>query len=505
MSTTAVVVPSNIQLPAHLQRADVVAQIAAANAAAAGGVRAGGFPSISLKANKFSIRDGGDTTALMNPPAAPGQPALPMMCLEIVVVDANPALSHTFFEGEYVEGENQEPACRSANGVTPDTDAPKPQSAACATCPQYQWGSAVSKLTGKEIRACTDSKQLAILPAGDLAFKMLGLQIGPGSLTNWGKYVSALSGRGYGVSTLVTNVTFDQTKTGVLEFSFNRFLTEDEFNKVNERKQGSDVNVIVAQSRTIATPAALPAPAAQAAVAAQPEQPAQAVQQSAVVTGFGAIPVQSEPAPASAAMAEPAQATPPATASATLPMQTSDPFAGQPPHIAAAVTAAGGLGTTAGDATYKALTGADAPRQEPESDPFAGLPPHVKLAVDAAGGLGTPAGDATYKALAPTTPAPAAAEPPARKRRTRAEIEADKAATAAAQPATAAAQPAAAQPAPAASASPAAAAATGFGAAPAASAAPATAAAPQQATAQVAAAGASLAEKLRAKLGLPAQ
>jgi hypothetical protein len=491
MSNTAVVVPANLQLPAHLQSPDIATQIAAANAAAAGGVRAGGFPTISLKANKFSIRDGGEVAPLMNPPAAPGQPALPKMCLEVVVIDANPALSHTYFAGEYVEGENKEPDCRSANGVVPDSDAPSPQAAACATCPQYQWGSAVSNLTGKPIRACTDSKQLAVIPAGDLSYKMLGLQVGPGSLSNWGKYIQALSGRGYGVATLVTNITFDQTKTGVLEFSFNRFLTEEEFAKVNARKAGDDVKLIVAQSRELA-PASAPAHIAIAA-------PAQ--QESVATAGpFGAqVPAQAVP---SAAAAEVTQA--PATASVATVVANSpaasepaDSFAGQPPHVQTAVTAAGGLGTPAGAATYKALTGKDAPAEEeeqPEADPFAGLPPHVKLAVDAAGGLGTPAGDATYKALAPASPTPST-EPPKRKRRTRAEIEAEKAKEPAAPAAAAAAtatpavvaQPAAAAPA----------AQVGFGAAP--------AAAQPAATAQVVAAGASLAEKLRAKLGLPAQ
>ena len=484
MSNTAVVVPANLQLPAHLQSPDIAAAIAAANAAAAGGVRAGGFPTISLKANKFSIRDSGEVTALMNPPAAPGQPALPMMCLEVVIVDANPALSHTFFAGEYVEGENKEPDCRSANGVTPDSDAPTIQSAACATCPQYQWGSAVSKLTGKPIRACNDSKQLAVVPAGDLSYKMLGLQVGPGSLTNWGKYIQALSGRGYGVATLVTNITFDQTKTGVLEFSFNRFLTEAEYIKVNERKTGDDVHVIVAQSRTLA-----PAPAAAVALPAQ--APAHIAiagpsNSNGVGTSFGAS--ASITPEYQAAQAQ--QNADTRAAMDAMPVAAADPFAGQPPHVLAAVSAAGGLGSPAGDATYKALTGKDVPADEaPATDPFAGLPPHVKLAVDAAGGLGTPAGDATFKALAPTTPA----EPPKRTRRTRAEIEADKKAAETAAPA------AAAQPIVVATPAAAPAAQVGFGAAPAA-AAPAA-----QATAQAVAAGASLAEKLRAKLGLPAQ
>ncbi|MBK8773063.1 MAG: hypothetical protein IPM06_21900 [Rhizobiales bacterium] len=319
MSTAVSIVPSNLQLPAHLQSPDIAAAIAAANAAATGGVRSGGFPSIGIKANKFSIKDGDETTVLMMAPAAAGQPPLPMMCLEIVVVDANPALSHTFFEDEYVEGEHLEPTCRSANGVTPDADVVAKQNPVCATCPQYAWGSKISKLTGKPVRACGDSKQLAVLPANDLNFKMLGLAVKAGSLKNWGSYVSALSGRGYGIATLVTNVTFDQTANGVLQFSFNRFLTEAEFIRVNERKTGDDVRLITAQSRGAAVPAlaapanlGLPAPdvAAPAYVA-----PAAATGQTG---GFGASQI-TDPAYLAAQAAENARAHALAAAAATPP------------------------------------------------------------------------------------------------------------------------------------------------------------------------------------------
>lgn len=503
MSTAVVsVVPSNLQLPAHLQSPDIAASIAAANAAAAGGVRAGGFPTISIKSNHFHIRDGDETVTLMLPPAAPGQPALPMMCLEVVIVDANPALSHTYFAGEYVEGENVEPSCRSGNGITPDQDVAVKQSAACATCPQYAWGSKISKLTGKPVRACGDSKQLAVVPANDLAYKMLGLQIKAGSLKNWGTYIQALSGRGYGVSTLVTNITFDQSANGVLQFSFNRFLSEAEYIKVNERKTGDDVKLIIAQSRGLAAAPALSAPAANlglpppevaAPVYATATPPAASIPATPPppATGFGAAPA---PAP------EPAAPTSPTA---------EQPFAGLEPHVQMAVAAVGGLETHAGQRTYQALTGIDF------------------MALVAA--MSTPAPAA----------APAAAEPPKRSRRTRAEMEAAKQpapvagtvpnlshipadimatinavgatsaagqaliaaypppqATAPVTSATPQATPAAAPPSPA--APPAAVApTTGFGAAP----APVTTVAP---TAQVAAAGASLAEKLRAKLGIAA-
>lgn len=510
----SVVVPSNLQLPAHLQSPDIAASIAAANAAAAGGVRAGGFPSIGIKANKFSIKDGDETTVLMLPPAAPGQPSLPMMCLEVVVVDANPALSHTFFEGEYVEGEHLEPTCRSANGITPDADVVAKQSTACATCPQYAWGSKISKLTGKPVRACGDSKQLAVVPANDLNYKMLGLAVKAGSLKNWGTYIQALSGRGYGVSTLVTNITFDQTANGVLQFTFNRFLSEAEYLKVNERKAGDDVKLIVAQSRSLAPAAALPAPAANlglpapetAAPAYTAPAPAAAPTAPVQVGGFGAV---AAPAPAPEPVATPAAA--PATPTGP---SATDPFAGMEPHVQMAVAAVGGLETHAGQRTYQALTGLD------------------YMAMVAAISAAPPSASAPAAAGA----APAPAEPPKRSRRTRAEMEAAKqpAAAPAAQaadlshippeimatinavgassqagqaliaaypaPTPAVAAPVATpqpQAAPVVTQPAAAPPSTGFGAAPAA----AVAAAP---TAQVVASGASLAEKLRAKLGLPA-
>lgn len=510
MSTAVSVVPSNLQLPAHLQSPDIAASIAAANAAAAGGVRAGGFPTISIKSNHFHIKDGDETTTLMVPPASPGAPALPMMCLEVVVVDANPALAHTFFgeqkNGVWVqkvweEGMKDEPTCRSANGATPDTDSPALQSAACATCSWYAWGSATSKMTGKPTRACGDSKQLAVVPANDLAYKMLGLQIKAGSLKNWGTYIQALSGRGYGVSTLVTNVTFDATANGILNFSFNRFLTEAEYIKVNERKTGDDVKLIIAQSRGLGAAPALPAPTANlglpAPEVAAPAHIAQPAAPAAPATGFGASPV-ADPTPAP----EPVAPTSPTA---------EQPFAGLEPHVKMAVDAVGGLETHAGQRTYQALTGIDF------------------MALVAA--LSAPGAAA----------APAVAEPPKRSRRTRAEMEAAKQpaaqpvtgtvpnlshipadimatinavgatsaagqaliaaypapqATAPEPTATPQATPAAAPPSPA--APPAAVApTTGFGAAPAA----VVQATP---TAQVVASGASLAEKLRAKLGIAA-
>ena len=355
-TSTQVTVPTGMTLPAHLQTPEIAAQIAAANAAAAGGVKIGSaFPRISIENNQFSIIDGDETTLLRNPPAQPGQPALPMMCLEIVIVAANPAVSKTYYPGKWVRGgEAIAPSCKSSNGVVPDVGVDDPQSTACAVCPQNQWGSKVSELSGKDIKACDDSKQLAVLPANDLQFKALGFSIKKGSLKNWGLYIKDLTGRGYPVSGLVTNVTFDADTTGVLNFSVNRWLTAEEYAHVQQRATGSDVQNIV-DSGMPSVPQ-LPAPA-KVIQLAPPVQAALAAA-SPPVTNSPALAPTPDPVPPKRTRRtrEQIAADEAAKVSKAAPVPTVDPFAGQAAHVKPAVEAAGGLGTPGGDAVFKALT-----------------------------------------------------------------------------------------------------------------------------------------------------
>lgn len=365
MSNDIVAIPTNLALPARLQQPGIAAQIAADNAAAAGGIKTGGFARISIDANKFSIVDGGETQPLTTP-GAPGQPALPMMCLEVVVVLANPSLSKTYYAKKWVKGSADEPDCRSANGQAPDPDVAQKQHTNCAACPQNQWGSKISELSGKEIKACGDSKQLALLPANDLAYKALGLAVKAGSLSNWGKYIQALSGRGYPITELVTNVTFDATQNGVLNFGFNRFLSDDEAAKVKARAAGDDVKNIVSPSRTIAAPALAapvaapalaapvepvvatptvfaPSPVQQAPVFAQPEQP------PVMNTGFGAAPAPAAPAPEVPA-AEPKRKRAPRQPTAPATGTADQRIAHLSPEFQAAIAAGGGADSVIGQA-----------------------------------------------------------------------------------------------------------------------------------------------------------
>lgn len=403
MSTSVVVLP-NIQLPEHLRSPEAVAARAQANANAAGGIPLGGFPTISLKANHFNLRRGGENTVMMAKPDKPGQPATPLACLEIVVLDSNPSVSKVYFKKQWVEGQDSEPDCRSANGVTPDADIFAPQHTNCATCPMNQWGSALSKVTGKEIKACSDSKQLAVLPAGDLTFDALGLRIGAGSQSNWRKYIAALNERPWYITEVVTNVTFDPTSNGVLQFSFNRFLTAEELSVARRRAAGDDVRTIVSQTRSGSAPAAPALPRGEAALQAAP-----GVVQGANVV---AAPTEAE-APRRTRRSRAQIEADEAAAKATQEARVEDELAHLPPEIKAAVQALG-VNSLPGKALLDKYPKPDAPKAEPAPDPLAHLPPEIKAAVQALGADSVP-GKALLEQYLPkddVAPAPAAATVP---------------------------------------------------------------------------------------------
>jgi hypothetical protein len=158
MTGTAVIIPQNIQLPAHLQAsAELVAKY---NAAAGGGIKTGGFPRISIAGSKFFIVEGGEKKLITDPK----NPALPLMQLEMVVIGANSRLSKVLYEDDFQPGDDKEPLCSSDDGIKPDMHLASPVFHSCATCPKNQWGSKISKASGKEVKACSDVKRLAMIP-----------------------------------------------------------------------------------------------------------------------------------------------------------------------------------------------------------------------------------------------------------------------------------------------------------------------------------------------------
>ena len=52
--------------------------------------------------------------------------------LDVVIVQAAPKISRTYYAGTYEEGANSAPTCWSADGDTPDASIDEPQAASCA-------------------------------------------------------------------------------------------------------------------------------------------------------------------------------------------------------------------------------------------------------------------------------------------------------------------------------------------------------------------------------------
>lgn len=384
MSTAIATIPD---IPSYLQVGSEAAR--ARNLAAMGGIKAGGFPRISIGGAKFHLIDGDDKTLLTDP----NNPDLPAMQLEVVVVGFNPGVSKTFYKGKWTEGDAGEPDCSSDDGITPDPHVATPQCTNCASCPQNAWGSKISE-QGKEIKACSDNKRLVILPVNDLdESKAIALTITPASLKPWAEFVRALDGKGVEISTCVTKLQFDPSVTFPrLQFKFGRYLTPEELAIARERESGDDVRLIASPRKS--------SPQAPRAV---PQTPAPAA----------------APAPAPAPSAPVAPPPPPAAAAPAAP--SAPAWAeGIADSIVAAITAVGGPDTPGGKALYDQFKPkVAAPEPVAPVDPYAGLPAHVKPAVEAAGGLESDGGKAVFAALAGGAAPAAQAEAPTKPKRGR--------------------------------------------------------------------------------------
>lgn len=223
------------KLPAHLRKANAVEL----NSALTSGV-SGGFPVLSIKGKTFTIVQG-DSRNIITKPDDPDEPATN---IQVVIIDANPNLSKTYYSSEYEEGSIAKPTCMSDDGKKPSADAAEPQSKSCATCSHNTWGSGKN---GKG-KACSDARRLAVSPAGQLNEPML-LRVPPASLKPLGEYGTMLAKRGVGFDSVVTKIRFEPGESSPkLIFAPVGFLDEEQYDEVQSVK----ADEIVAQITGVA-------------------------------------------------------------------------------------------------------------------------------------------------------------------------------------------------------------------------------------------------------------
>lgn len=288
--TTALAL-ANAQLPAYLMELGGSSVLDNATA----GLGAGSMhPRISIKAARFRIvEDGVEQT-------------LNTLTLSAVVIGANSALSKQFYEKGYNSEEASAPTCFSDDGVVPDSSVAAPQNDRCATCPKAAWGSKVSE-QGKEIKACSDLKRLAVVSSDDLDGSIYELTVTPAALKDFNKYARELKMRKIPVEAVKTILGFDPDASfPKLTFSFGGFLDRDEAMKARELALGDEVKDVVRQKVIPVVPAQIAAPAQAETPKAQPAAAAAAAQAQAAPAakakkGFGGAAAE----PAAAAPAKP--------------------------------------------------------------------------------------------------------------------------------------------------------------------------------------------------------
>lgn len=215
MSNVAIFNPA--QVPAFAKKGEL-SDIAKALAGGGGGQSG---KRVSIKGGVFRLISDGKEVA-----------AVEERYLDVVIVNAAPKISRTYY-GEAFDPDNPAPpSCWSADGDKPSPGVKEPQSQTCATCPQNIKGSG-----NGESRACRFSQRLAVVLANDIEGDVLQLALPATSI--FGKEVGEdrplqaysrwLVAQGIGPDMVVTRMKFDtKAESPKLFFKPMRWLTDDE-------------------------------------------------------------------------------------------------------------------------------------------------------------------------------------------------------------------------------------------------------------------------------------
>jgi len=261
------------QLPAYLQnrQSKGLAQTLVGN------LGVGSPPFLSIMGNRLSLIDAaGDEIPVQtyNPKTGP--------YIDCVIIDALERTSKIFYDKPFDPSANQyePPACFSDNGVAPSRNAAKPQSATCASCPQAAWGSKVSAVSGKGVKACADIQKIAILvPGYEMPFL---LRVPPNSRTNLRGYLNKFVGQQIDVCDVTTRISFEAGVIGTLQFVAIGYIDEASFGQREKLAATHATDAMVGRT-DLPREGMLPAPVQPAQIEHLPQQtaPAQAFVPSA--------------------------------------------------------------------------------------------------------------------------------------------------------------------------------------------------------------------------------
>lgn len=269
---------------------------------AIGGIGGSLPPYISIKASKWRLVGADGEEQIVD-----------QTRLEVIVLGGNEHVSKTYYDGPYdpAGGNAVPPTCSSDNGRAPSSTAMSPQSPLCASCKWNAWGSKVSEVTGKDLKACADSKKLAVVLAKDTQVlvnnvpgvaKAMGqiflLRVPAASMRGWRDFAKDIRGRGVPIIGCVVTMSFDPNASyPALMFSTREFVTQGIFTRAQPMLGSAAVREAVGADdvpfggTTTALPAETPAYLQQQANAiASTHQPTHQVAVSTPAQGQAAPP-----------------------------------------------------------------------------------------------------------------------------------------------------------------------------------------------------------------------
>lgn len=300
------------QLPAYLQNPNRVSRDLAKTLA--GNLGAGSPPYLSIMGNRLSLID-----AVGNEQAVPTYNPQTGPYLDCVVIDALEHTSKIYYDKPFDPGAQQyePPACFSDNGIAPSRNATKPQSPTCAACQWNAWGSKVSAVSGKGVKACQDIQKIALLVSGyEMPFL---LRIPPNSRTNFRNFVHKFVGQPMDLADVLTRICFEPGTIGTLKFEAIGWLDDPTVAQRDKLVAVKATDAMVGrtdQPRQEALPA--PAQAHPEIIPAQPAMPAQTAPVSQPAPFMPAQPVAQPSSTASGAQ-------PAATAQTAAPSPQTEP------------------------------------------------------------------------------------------------------------------------------------------------------------------------------------
>lgn len=220
---------------ATLDRTAAPAIAARRAASATDAALSGGYDSfavVSIKGRAWSIRYQGEETIIK------GKDGAPLQALPVVIVGVAPNDSKTWFASGFSQDSRNPPECASADGVRPDQNSPRKQSALCADCPRNVFQSRITP-EGRTTKSkeCRDTRRIAVVPLGDIDNEIYGgpmlLRLPVMSIANLREYARWLKMKGASIDMIATTLKFDYSVTyPKVAFEALRWLTNEEAEKI---------------------------------------------------------------------------------------------------------------------------------------------------------------------------------------------------------------------------------------------------------------------------------